>query len=207
MYDRPRAAISWAAIEPTVLEGIAKPTPSFPPESLWICAVIPITWPEESMSGPPELPWLIAASVWITPPIVKLFGELIDPVERAHDPARHRLGKPEGASDRDHRVTDGNRAGVPERERVEERGRRRDAHDREVGRLVGPDELCREAAAVPEHHADRGRPEDDVIVGEDIALGVVDEARALGGLGAAAEAEARRGSPGSRGDVRSTTPW
>ncbi len=28
---------------------------------------MPITWPCEFSSGPPELPWLIAASVWIAP--------------------------------------------------------------------------------------------------------------------------------------------
>ena len=32
---------------------------------LLICAVIPITRPRASKSGPPELPWLIGASVWI----------------------------------------------------------------------------------------------------------------------------------------------
>ena len=32
----------------TVLEGIEKPTPSFPPESLSICALTPITWPWSS---------------------------------------------------------------------------------------------------------------------------------------------------------------
>ena len=36
--------------------------PSLP---VWICEVTPITRPSASISGPPELPWLIAASVWI----------------------------------------------------------------------------------------------------------------------------------------------
>ena len=45
--------------------GTAKPTPSPPPVLLRICALIPITRPRPSSSGPPELPWLIAASVWI----------------------------------------------------------------------------------------------------------------------------------------------
>ena len=30
-----------------------------------------------SSSGPPELPWLIGASVWIAPEIEKLFGAVI----------------------------------------------------------------------------------------------------------------------------------
>ena len=52
-----------------MFDGIAKPTPSLPPESLSICVLTPITWPSVSISGPPELPWLIGASVWIASPI------------------------------------------------------------------------------------------------------------------------------------------
>jgi Lhr-like helicase len=44
------------------------------PESLSISALTPITWPLMFSSGPPEFPWLIAASVWIESLIVKLFG-------------------------------------------------------------------------------------------------------------------------------------
>ena len=46
--------------------GTANPTPSKPDsplERIW--ALIPITRPRASKSGPPELPWLIGASVWI----------------------------------------------------------------------------------------------------------------------------------------------
>ena len=45
--------------------GIANPTPSAVPDVLWIWALIPITRPSPSNSGPPELPRLIGASVWI----------------------------------------------------------------------------------------------------------------------------------------------
>ena len=38
---------------------------------------MPITRPCESSSGPPELPGLIEASVWITSSIAKPFGALI----------------------------------------------------------------------------------------------------------------------------------
>ncbi len=69
--------MSCCATRWTMLDGIAKPTPSLPPESLSIWALMPMTWPSESSSGPPELPWLIAASVWIAPLIVKLFGAWI----------------------------------------------------------------------------------------------------------------------------------
>jgi len=48
--------------------GTAKLTPSKPDSRLErICALIPITRPCASSSGPPELPWLIGASVWIAP--------------------------------------------------------------------------------------------------------------------------------------------
>ncbi len=69
--------MSWEAIERTVFDGIAKPTPSEPPDSLSIWALTPITRPCWSRSGPPEFPWLIAASVWIESRILKLFGAVI----------------------------------------------------------------------------------------------------------------------------------
>ena len=49
----------------TVSIGIANPTPSAVPlvERIW--ALIPITRPRASKSGPPEFPRLIGASVWI----------------------------------------------------------------------------------------------------------------------------------------------
>lgn len=45
--------------------GIAKLIPMNPPEAEKICELMPTTWPETSSSGPPELPWLIATSVWM----------------------------------------------------------------------------------------------------------------------------------------------
>ena len=39
--------------------------PAGPPASLRIWALIPITRPGASSSGPPELPWAIGASIWI----------------------------------------------------------------------------------------------------------------------------------------------
>ena len=59
------------------MDGIAKPTPSFPPDSLSIWAVTPITSPAMFSSTPPEFPWLMAASVWIVLVIVKLFGAVM----------------------------------------------------------------------------------------------------------------------------------
>lgn len=56
----------------TALIGIAKPRPTLPawllllellPLPEYIAELIPITWPAELISGPPELPGLSAASV------------------------------------------------------------------------------------------------------------------------------------------------
>ena len=47
--------------------GIAKPSPSLPPPREMIDALMPMTSPDALTSGPPELPGLIDASVWIIP--------------------------------------------------------------------------------------------------------------------------------------------
>ena len=69
--------MSCEAMERTVFDGTAKPTPALAPVPPAICALTPITSPWAFSSGPPELPWLMAASVWIESLIVKLFGAFI----------------------------------------------------------------------------------------------------------------------------------
>ena len=62
----------------TVLIGMAKPIPTDPDSPVLpveIAALTPITAPLASMSGPPELPGLIAASVWMMWSIVCAFGD------------------------------------------------------------------------------------------------------------------------------------
>jgi hypothetical protein len=56
----------------TMSDGIEKPTPIEPepsvaePPAVAIATLMPMSLPSESTSAPPELPGLIAASVWIT---------------------------------------------------------------------------------------------------------------------------------------------
>src|SRR3954468_14411496 len=58
--------------------GTQKPTPALTFEPLSIWSLIPITvFVATSISGPPELPWLIAASLWIAPVMEKSFGAVI----------------------------------------------------------------------------------------------------------------------------------
>ena len=59
---------SWGRISFATLMGTEKPTPAFacaPPVTIRV--LMPTTSPRVLMSGPPELPGLMAASVWIIP--------------------------------------------------------------------------------------------------------------------------------------------
>ena len=56
---------SCATTRSTTAEDIAKPMPIEPPFGERIAVFTPITRPFMSKSGPPELPRLIAASVWM----------------------------------------------------------------------------------------------------------------------------------------------
>ena len=52
---------TWLAM----LEGMAKPIPTEPPEGEKIAVFTPTTRPSMENEGPPELPRLIDASVWM----------------------------------------------------------------------------------------------------------------------------------------------
>jgi hypothetical protein len=65
---RPNRTIC-STIPLTLSIGMAKPTPLNAPEGLAMAVLMPISRPLESNRGPPLLPGLMAASVWITPAI------------------------------------------------------------------------------------------------------------------------------------------
>ena len=52
----------------TLLIGMANPSPMLPWFGVKITELTPMTWPAALNSGPPELPGLMAASVWMAPP-------------------------------------------------------------------------------------------------------------------------------------------
>ena len=60
--------MSCSLITRAMLEGMAKPMPLLPPLGEKIAVLMPTTRPRRSMSGPPELPRLMAASVWMKSP-------------------------------------------------------------------------------------------------------------------------------------------
>ncbi len=56
---------SWSATSMATLMGMAKESPMKPPVRLKIWELMPTTSPSRLNSGPPELPGLIATSVWM----------------------------------------------------------------------------------------------------------------------------------------------
>ena len=58
-------SIRMSAIFLARFDGMEKPTPAYWPVCVAIAVFRPITCPSMLTSGPPELPGLIAASVWM----------------------------------------------------------------------------------------------------------------------------------------------
>ena len=56
---------SWRMMDSASDAGVAKPTPTLPPEGEKIRVFTPMTLPSISNIGPPEFPRLIGASVWM----------------------------------------------------------------------------------------------------------------------------------------------
>ena len=166
-------------IEATVLDGTAKPMPSLPPDSLLICVLTPTTSPAALSSGPPELPWLMAASVWIELEMVKLFGEVISRFSALTMPLVSVPSSPKGLPSATTLSPTDSDVRVAERERDQDVRGSVDLDDGEVGGRVRADDGRVVGRAVPEADRDRLGAVHDVVVRDDVALGVEDEAGAL----------------------------
>ena len=101
------------------------------------------------------------------------------PLQRGDDAGRQRAVQAERVADRDRRVADLDVLGRAQRQRLEVQALGVDLQQREVGRRVRADDLGLDRLLVGELDRDRvlGRAVDDVVVGEDVAGGVDDEAR------------------------------
>ncbi len=148
---------------------------------------MPTTSPRMFTSGPPELPGLIAASVWIAgyvvlvpvPPSPTDTGT----VQRADDAAGHGRLEAERRADGDDVLADVELAGLADR-RGGQAGHVLGLDHREVGHRVGADDLGRRRGAVVEVHGDPAAALgdlDDVVVGEDLAVLAEDDAGAGAG--------------------------
>ena len=147
--------------------------------SLAIWELTPITSPCSLSSGPPELPGLSAASVWIAPVIFDTVGSCDFAVERGDDAAGERLVEAIGIADRIHRIADLDRAGARQVQRLQAQAGGIDADQREVAVRF----LAHERRRVGSRsRTSPGRsparcPRDDVVVGEDQAFVVEHDAR------------------------------
>ena len=129
-------------------------------------------------------------------------------VQRADDAGGDGAGEAERVADGHDRLADDDLRGVADGHRDEVARRVVQQEDREVGRRVGADDLGVVGAAVVERDADRrvgAGAGGHVVVGEDVALVVDDDARALAAGLAARDGDrddARGDGLGGRGPVR-----
>ena len=146
--------------------GIAKPTPSLPPEVVSICWLIPITRPSASSSGPPELPGLIEASVWIAPSILNWVSEWIERSVAETIPTDSDCSSPNGLPIARDRLADRVLVGVAELERCSGRGPSGvDLDQGDVGVRIEADDLGRQPVAVARTRRRPRRPRDAVAAG------------------------------------------
>ena len=170
-------AIAWAMIGRAMSIGMAKPMPLLFEA---IAVLMPMTFPPASRSGPPELPGLIAASVWMRLVSESLLSVVIDATLGRHDPARDRVRiGAQRAADGDDQLADLERVGLAD-------GRRRqagrvDLDDGQVGQRVDAVDGAGQDPPVLELDVELLAALDDVVVGQDPAVAVEDDARADAG--------------------------
>ncbi len=182
----------------TVSIGIAKPMPTLPlpppPVSIW--ELMPTTLPEASISGPPELPGLIAASVWITLEIEKPLGAWIWRCSAETMPLVTVRSSPNGLPIATTGSPTSSFEESPSEQRVKLVGGGVDLEQGDVGGRVGADHVgAVGGVGGAEFDLDPVGAVNDVVVGEDVPFGVDHEARAGRGapaLGFAEGVERRR---------------
>ena len=118
---------------------------------------MPITRPSPSTSGPPELPGLIAASVWIAPEIGSSVSDCDRAVDRRDDADRQRLLLAERRADRRDRLADLDARALAERQRPQREALGVDLQQRDVGVRVVADDLRLDLVAVGELDVDLAR--------------------------------------------------
>ena len=178
--------------------GIAKPTPSLPPDIEAIAVLMPITSASASASGPPELPGLIGASVWISP-VSGADRRLELTVETGDDAGGHRRLVAERAAEGDGRLADLDGAGLGDRRGDQVLGTV-DGHDGEIALGQPADNAAGELDVVGGAHGHLVADGDHVVGGEDQAGRVVDDA------GTDAVADPRRRSRSARRPARAPPP-
>ena len=179
---------SWSTTRFTMLIGMANPIPC---PAATIAVLIPMTSPFRFTSGPPELPGLMEASVWMK------FSYVAMPTSERPvalmTPDGDGLVQPEGVADGDGPLPDTERVRVPERRHRQRMLVGLEAHHRQVRLGVGAEDLAAVLALVREPDDDLIRSLDDVKVGEHEAALVEDDPGAEPGLPELRAAGAGRG--------------
>src|ERR1700754_78239 len=168
------------------------PTLPFPFPPVVICELTPITRPLASSSGPPGLPGLIGASVWITESIWNPSGAwMCRPVPETRAaggggrPGGGARGPREGGADRDGELARAHRGRVGERQRLQRAGVGGvDLEHREVGGSIDAAHGRGRGPLVGELYLHLARVADDVRVRDERAVRVDDEAGAGSAAGA-----------------------
>ena len=173
----------------TRLVGMAKPMPTEPPDCEKIAVLMPTSVPSRSTSAPPELPGLIAASVWMKE------RKSLMPIgarQAGDDAAGDGLADAERIADRQHEIADLELIAVADLQHRQALAMGVELEHGEIGALVGEQEVRLEFASIGEHHGDLLRIADDVVVGDDEAGGIEDDAGAQRLLDALARHAERR---------------
>ena len=140
------------------LIGTAKLIPADWPTWLMIAVFMPITWPREFRSGPPELPGLIAASVWMIPLIIRPFLARSERSRLLTIPDGQRPLQAERVAQRQDLLPDQHARRIAERHRDELVRRDLDLEHGHIVGGVGADDLGRVGRAVEERRPGPRRP-------------------------------------------------
>ena len=125
--------------------------PIEPPDCEKIAVLMPTSLPSRSTSAPPELPGLIAASVWMKE---RNIAADAGARQRRDDAAGDGLADAERIADRQHEIADLELVAVAELEDRQPLAMGVDLQHREIGVLVREKDLRLELAAVVQHHGD-----------------------------------------------------
>ena len=138
----------------TMLAGMAKPMPMEPPDFEKIAVLMPTSSPAMLTSAPPELPGLMAASVWMKKLIVA--DADLGTRQRRDDAAGHRLSDAEGIADGKHQIAHFEAIGVAQGQGRQLLVAHVDPKHRKVGALICQHDAGLELAAVGQNDLDVG---------------------------------------------------
>ena len=165
--------ISCGTTREMVLMGMAKPTPTLSPVLLAMAVFMPIIRPWLSNSGPPELPGLMAASIWMID--LRLRRPRRPGSERSRlemMPVLSVRSRPKGLPMANTRWPTSRFVELPGCDGKERVGRGVDLQHGHVGGRIAADEFGGVLLAVEEGDADIAGALDDVEVGQHVAVAV-----------------------------------